>query len=151
MEHTTTLEPMNILLAEDNDDHAELVMRSMEDNKVVNKIFRVPNGKEAINYLLREGEFADVEKSPRPNLILLDLRMPKMDGLEVLKTIRNTENIKNIPVVILSTSKAEQDVAKAYEYHANSYLVKPLDFFKFDELMTALGFYWLTLNQQPVE
>ena len=87
--------------------------------------------------------------TPRPSVVLLDLRLPKVDGLEVLKTIKTSEELQGLPVVILTTSEAEQDVAHAYESHANSYLVKPVDFQMFQELMEALGFYWLSWNRSP--
>ena len=142
-------EPLVILLIEDNLDHAELIKRSMEEHRVVNEIFHVADGEEALDYLFNKGNFADTEKFPRPNLILLDLRLPKIDGLEVLRKIKESDDLLKIPVVVLTTSKAEQDIAKAYDYHANSYLVKPVDFGKFTELMNDLGFYWLGWNIKP--
>lgn len=141
--------PLTILFVEDNADHAELVMRSFEDHRVVNSIRHLSDGEAALDYLLRRGPWQDAASSPRPHLVLLDLRLPKIDGLEVLKTIRQHEELEKIPVVILTTSYAELDVSKAYEYHANSYLVKPLDFEKFTRLMDDLGFYWLGWNHYP--
>ncbi|MCP3958980.1 MAG: response regulator [bacterium] len=140
---------LNILFVEDNPDHAELVMRSFEDHRVANQIHHLTDGEAALDYLLRRGPYSDPEKSPRPHVVLLDLRLPKVDGLEVLKIIRSSEGLEKIPVVILTTSHAELDVGKAYEYHANSYLVKPLDFDKFTKLMDDLGFYWLGWNHYP--
>jgi CheY-like chemotaxis protein len=93
--------------------------------------------------------FADPEKSPRPHVVLLDLRLPRIDGLEVLREIRTSAGLEKLPVVILTTSEAEIDAARAYEYHANSFLVKPLDFDKFIRLMEDLGFYWLKWNYYP--
>lgn len=142
-------EPFVILLVEDNKDHAELIIRSFEDNRVANKIYHVQDGEEALDYLGRKGAFEDPEKSPMPHVILLDLRLPKIDGLEVLKEIKTTDETRLIPVVILTTSEAESDIAKAYEYHANSYVTKPVDFLKFTQLMYDLGFYWLGWNQHP--
>lgn len=142
-------EPIVILLAEDDDGHAELVRRSFEDSKLANTLQRVSDGQEALDYLLRKNGFSDPAKSPRPGLILLDLRMPKVDGLAVLKAIKEDASIMRIPVVILTTSEAETDIAKAYDCHANSYLVKPLDFGKFTDLMKTLDFYWLAWNQRP--
>lgn len=141
--------PLTILFVEDNVDHAELVMRSFEDHRVVNSIRHLSDGEEALDYLLRRNTWQDPATSPRPHLILLDLRLPKIDGLEVLKAIRSNPELEKIPVVILTTSYAELDVSKAYEYHANSYLVKPLDFEKFTSLMDDLGFYWLGWNHYP--
>ncbi len=142
-------DPLTILLVEDNPAHAELVMRSLEDHRVVNEIYHVTNGEAALNYLFQQGNYTNALQSPRPHVILLDLRLPRIDGLEVLKEIKSSDNLKDIPVVILTTSEAEQDVARAYEYHANSFLVKPVDFEKFTQLMTDLGFYWLAWNHYP--
>ncbi len=142
-------EPLFILLVEDNDDHAELIMRSFEIHRIANKLVRVSDGEEALNYLFNKEPFADKNQYSKPNLILLDLRMPKVDGLEVLKEIKQHENLKKIPVVILTSSEAEIDIAKAYNNYVNSYLVKPLDFNKFSNLMNELGFYWLSWNTNP--
>ena len=142
-------EPIVILMAEDDDGHAELVKRSFEDSKFANTVMRVADGQEALDYLYRKNDFSDPAKSPRPGIILLDLRMPKVDGLTVLKTIKDDAQFNRIPVVILTTSEAESDVAKAYDSHANSYLVKPVDFAKFTELMKTLDYYWVAWNQRP--
>ena len=142
-------EPLVILLVEDDRDHAELILRAFEDHRVANKVYHVLDGEAALNYLVRKGEYASPEKSPRPHLVLLDLRLPKIDGLEVLKRIRGCEGLAKLPVVVLTTSAAETDVAKAYEHHANSYVVKPVDFEKFNQLMDDLGFYWLGWNHYP--
>ena len=120
-------EPALILLIEDNQDHAELVIRNLEENRVANKLVHLATGEAALDYLFHRGDYADASMSPRPHLILLDLRLPKIDGLEVLKEIRNSE-LNGIPVVILSTSEAGVDLKKAYEMGASSYLVKPVDF-----------------------
>ncbi len=141
-------EPLIILLVEDNFDHAELIMRSIEDHRVINRIHHVADGEAALNYLFRRDEYADPKKSPRPHLVLLELRLPKIDGLEVLKEVKTSETLRAIPVVILTSSSAQNDVARAYDYHANSYLVKPLDFDQFTGLMNDLGFYWLVWNRK---
>jgi len=143
-------EPLTILLVEDNDDHAELVARSFEDNQVANRLVRVADGEEALHYLFRRGKYALAGDSPRPNLILLDLRLPKVEGLEVLKEIKNEEDLRMIPVVVLTSSQAENDVVRAYSSYVNSYLVKPLDFVKFTQMMRELGFYWLGWNINPL-
>ncbi len=140
---------LTILLIEDNPDHAELIMRSFQEHRVANQLSHIPDGAAALDYLLQQGDYADPEQSPRPHLILLDLRLPKVDGLEVLKEIKSNDELCLIPVVILTTSEAERDVAKAYEYSANSYLLKPVDFKKFTALMDELGFYWLGWNRRP--
>ena len=145
-----TGEPLHILLVEDNDAHAELVIRSMRDQQVANKIHHVSDGEQALDYLFQRGAHTDPLLNPRPNYVLLDLRLPRVDGLDVLKTIKNTPSLLRIPVVILTSSDAETDIAKAYEHHANSYVVKPLDFKSFTKLMKELGFYWLGWNAKPL-
>ena len=142
-------EPFTILLVEDNAAHAELVLRSFEDHRVVKKIIHLSDGESALDYLFRRGPHADPEKSPRPHVILLDLRLPRMDGLEVLKEIRMSDELQTLPVVILTTSEAERDVAKAYEQHTNSYVIKPLDFEGYTTLMEDLSYYWLGWNYYP--
>lgn len=144
-----TGEPIVILLAEDDPAHAEIVRRNMEISRVSNRLEHVADGKEALDYLYRRGRFSDPDRSPRPGLILLDLRMPRIGGLEVLKTIKSDPDLGAIPVVILTTSAAESDVARAYEHHANSYLVKPVDFPQFVSLMEVIGYYWLIWNKSP--
>jgi CheY-like chemotaxis protein len=143
-------EPILILLVEDNEDHAELVRRSLAQNRVANRIIWVDNGEKALHYLFRQGMYKDPVESPRPSLILLDLRLPRVDGLEVLSRIKQDIKLQQIPVVILTSSAAETDIAKAYEFHANSYVVKPVDFLKFTQLMDDLGFYWLGWNEHPL-
>ncbi len=142
-------EPVTILLVEDNENHAELVMQSFEDHRIANKIYHVSDGEKAFDYLFRRGDYADQLKSPRPHVILLDLRLPKVDGLEVLKEIKTSKELDKIPTVIFTTSNAEIDVARAYEYRANSYLVKLVDHEKFHQLLNDLGFYWLAWNYYP--
>jgi CheY-like chemotaxis protein len=142
-------EPLTILLVEDNAAHAELVKRSLEGHRVENRVVHVSNGEAALDYLFRRNAFNDPDRFPLPHMVLLDLRLPRVDGLEVLRQIRTAPELEKLPVVVLTTSEAERDVAKAYEYHANSYLVKPLDFDKFSSLMDDLGFYWLKWNYYP--
>jgi len=142
-------DPARILLVEDDPSHAELVCRSLENHHVANDIHHVSDGVSALDYLLRRGEYADPSISPKPDVILLDLRLPRVDGLEVLKEVKATPELKRIPVVILTTSEAEPDVSAAYALHANSYLVKPVDFQKFTQLLHDLGFYWLGWNRRP--
>ena len=142
-------EPVLVLLVEDNIDHAELVIRTMEDHRIANKIKHFSDGQAALDYLFRRGEYKDPASSPYPHLILLDLRLPRVDGLEVLRIIKEEDSLKNIPVIILTTSEAEKDVARAYDNHVNSYLVKPVGFDDFSKLMNDLGFYWLGWNSHP--
>ena len=142
-------EPIVILLVEDEDSHAEIVRRNFEACRMANQLIHVSDGQAALDYLYRCNEYSDPAKSPRPGVILLDLRLSKVDGLEVLKIIKTDSALSNIPVVILTTSKAESDMVKAYHCHANSYLVKPVDFTQFSQLMETFGFYWLAWNQNP--
>jgi CheY-like chemotaxis protein len=142
-------EPVLVMLVEDNADHAELVIRTLEDHRIANRIHHFTDGQSAIDYLLRQGEYSDPETSPRPHVILLDLRLPRVDGLEVLHKIKETPELKAIPVIVLTTSEAERDVARAYDNHVNSYLVKPVGFEEFSKLMDDLGFYWLGWNTHP--
>jgi len=143
-------EPVVVLLVEDNDDHAELVKRQLIDHLIANQLMRVSDGQSALDYLQQVGEYADPTTCPRPHVILLDLRLPRVDGIEVLKAVKANESLSSIPVVILTTSEAERDLTQAYQNHANSYLVKPVDFRKFKQLMDDLGFYWLSWNKIPV-
>jgi len=129
-----------ILLVEDNPDHAELVVRALANHRVANHIRRVSDGQAALDYLFRHGEYADPQRSPRPHVVLLDLGLPKVDGLEVLKAIRNSEGLSHVPVVVLTASEAETDAAGAREHHANSYLIKPTDGAQFAALVDELGF-----------
>ncbi|MGA2281663.1 MAG: response regulator [Verrucomicrobiota bacterium] len=143
-------EPIIILLVEDDPAHAEIVRRNFVNFRMANRpvqLVHVADGEDALDYLFSRGKFQNPGQSPRPNLILLDLRLPKVDGLEVLKIVKADADLVSIPVVILTTSSAEADVAKAYESHANSYLVKPMDLSQFNKLMDILGFYWLVWNQ----
>ena len=142
-------EPLCILLVEDNPDHAELAMRNLNDGRLANKVFHVEDGEAALDFLHNRGVYADKSRYPRPHLVLLDLRLPKVDGIEVLKDVKGSESLKSIPVVILTTSAAERDLATAYHHHANSYLTKPVDFDSFSSLLRDLGFYWLAWNRRP--
>jgi CheY-like chemotaxis protein len=138
-----------ILLAEDNPDHAELILTSLKMNHQQAQVIQLSDGEETLAYLQRRGAYADAENSPRPTLILLDLRMPKVDGFEVLQWIKDSEDLKCIPVVILTTSEAEQDMVRAYNLHANSYLVKPDDYDGLNELLHQLKVYWIGKNRTP--
>jgi CheY-like chemotaxis protein len=138
-----------ILLVEDDPGHAELVRRILKESRWANRLMHVADGQAALDYLYRQAEFSNPEQSPRPGLVLLDLRLPKVDGLKILQTIKSDPGLSRIPVVILTTSAAETDVANAYDRHANSYMVKPVDFSKFATLMEALCCYWLQWNEHP--
>lgn len=142
-------EPIVILLVEDDEGHAEIVRRNFEMCRMANHLIHVADGQAALDYLNQRNEFSDPAKSPRPGVILLDLRLPKVDGLEVLKIVKADPKLHTIPVVILTTSSAETDMVRAYDSHANSYLVKPVDFTQFTQLMETFGYYWLAWNQYP--
>ena len=144
-------EPINVLLVEDDPAHAEIVRRNFETLRIANRLQHVWDGEEALDYLYRRGKFSDREQSPRPGVILLDLRLPKIDGLEVLKIIKSDQYLRRIPVVILTTSAAETDKIKAYDNYVSSYLVKPVDYAQFVSMMEALGYYWLVWNDFPYE
>jgi len=143
-----TGEPLSILLVEDNDSHAELVIDCLREHHIVNDIHRVDNGRSALDYLFREGEYSDPGKSPRPHIVMLDLRLPKVDGLDVLKAIKSDDELMAIPVVILTSSENSNDIKDAYRHHANSYLTKPVKFDEFYKMMETLGFYWLAWNKE---
>jgi CheY-like chemotaxis protein len=142
-------EPIVILLVEDDEAHAEIVRRNFSTCRMANRLMHVTDGQAALDYLYQHNGFSDPAQAPRPGIILLDLRLPKVDGLDVLKTIKSDPQLQDIPVVILTTSRAEADMVKAYHSHANSYLVKPVDFTQFSQLMETFGFYWLAWNQYP--
>lgn len=144
-------EPINVLLVEDDPAHAEIVRRNFETFRIANCLKHVWDGEEALDYLFHRGKFSDRRESPRPGVILLDLRLPKIDGLQVLKIVKDDPDLRRIPVVILTTSAAEADKIKAYDNYASSYLVKPVDYEQFVSLMQALGYYWLLWNDYPYE
>ncbi len=139
-------ESADIVLVEDSLDHAELVIRGLQDHRVFNPVRHFMDGEAALEYLFSAETLK--ERKQKPVLILLDLRIPKVDGLEVLSQLKSNEQTSSIPVVVLTTSEAEKDLATAYKHHANSYVVKPVDFGKFNELMDDLGFYWLVWNRR---
>ena len=138
-----------LLLAEDNADHAELVLRCLEDHPVPHHVVHLSDGEAALAYLTRTGRFGDTAAAPTPRLVLLDLRLPKMDGLDVLRALKSFPELSGIPVVILSSSAAPSDVSRAYAAHANSYLVKPTDFDRLRRMVLDLGQYWLNWNETP--
>lgn len=140
-------EPVTILFIEDDPAHAEITMRNFRKSRIINKMIHLTDGQQAIDYLFRQGDYSNPETSPTPHLILMDLRLPKVDGLEVLEKIRATPALKCIPTIILTTSEAEVDITKAYNFNVNSYLVKPLDVDKFSKMLETFGFYWIVWNK----
>jgi CheY-like chemotaxis protein len=140
--------PISILLVEDDPAHAEIVLRNLTHlQERVRCIAHLSDGQQALDYLQREGKHRDPNDSPRPDLVLLDLRLPRVDGFEVLRRMKASEEVCHIPVVVLSTSEAEGDIAAAYETGACSYLVKPAEFEAYIELIRGLGHYWSDLNR----
>jgi two-component system, response regulator len=143
------MEEKTILLVEDNPDDVALTIRAFEKNRIKNRVIVAEDGVEALDYIFRRGKFADRTQDESLALILLDLKLPKLDGFDVLKAIRDNEATKFLPVVILTSSKEEQDVIKGYKNGANSYIRKPVDFEKFFDAVQSLGLYWLILNELP--
>ena len=140
---------VEILLVEDNPNDAELAMRALKKNNLANNVIRVCDGEEALDFIFARGQFKSRVKLNVPKLILLDLKLPKIDGLEVLKIIKADPVTKLIPVVVLTSSKEEKDMIESYRLGVNSYIVKPVDFDKFIDSVRDIGLYWLLLNQQP--
>ncbi len=138
-----------ILLIEDNPDDVTLTLRAFERNRIANEIVVTGDGVEALDYLFGTGKFKGEDKAPLPALILLDLKLPKLDGLEVLKRLRADSRTRLLPVVILTSSKEERDIAGSYSLGANSYIQKPVDFNKFVEAIRQLQLYWMVLNEAP--
>ena len=140
------VEHVEILLVEDNPLDAELAMRGLNDGKLANHITWVKDGQQALDYLFRTGEHAGRD-GVDPRLVLLDLKMPRVDGIEVLKAVKADERTKRIPIVIMTSSQEESDVVKTYDLGANSYVVKPIDFKALSSIANQAGFYWLAVNR----
>ena len=138
----------DILLAEDSDADAELTLRALRKGNLVNKVMRVRDGVEAIEYVLREGDFA-ARPGGNPRLVLLDMKMPRLGGLDVLRRLRADERTKYIPVVVLTSSAEDRDIIESYHLGVNSYLVKPVNFAEFTEVVAHVGLYWAVLNRIP--
>jgi two-component system response regulator len=141
-------QPIEILLVEDSPADVDLTKEALDDAKVVNNLNVVEDGVEALRFLRREGEYAD---APHPDLILLDLNLPKKDGREVLQEIKADEVLRRVPVVILTTSEAEQDILRSYDLHANCYVTKPVDLDQFVRVVKSIEDFWLTIVKLPAE
>jgi CheY-like chemotaxis protein len=137
-----------ILLAEDNAYDVELTMTALRENKVVNEIVVVRDGAEALDYLFKRGHYAD-RSGANPALVLLDLKMPKVDGIEVLRQVKGDPALRSIPVVVLTSSREEQDLVRTYDLGVNAYVVKPVDFHEFVEAVKLLGGFWAVVNEPP--
>ena len=146
MKSTTLVKPIEILLVEDNQGDSDLAREALETSKVRNTLHVVVDGLEAMDFLRRKGKYAAV---PRPDLVLLDLNLPKKDGREVLAEIKADEDLKRIPVVILTTSKEEEDILKSYNLHANCYISKPIDLGQFMKVVRSIEDFWLTIVKLP--
>ena len=140
---------VEILIVEDNPNDAEMALRALKKNNLANNVLVVNDGEMALDFIFSKGKFAERKNNARPKIILLDLKLPKIDGLEVLKEIKSHAETKIIPVIVLTSSNEESDLMRSYQLGVNSYIVKPVDFDKFVDAVRDLGFYWLLLNQQP--
>ncbi|MBN8579852.1 MAG: response regulator [Anaerolineae bacterium] len=140
------LDAVEILLVEDNQRDAELTIRALKKNSLANRLIHVQDGAEALDFLFGRGKYAEREINQRPRLVLLDLKLPKVSGLEVLRTIKQHEQTKNIPVVVVTSSIEDPDIQSAYALGVNSYVVKPVQFEAFSEAISRLGIYWLLVN-----
>ncbi len=141
---------VEILLIEDNPNDAELAVRALTKNKIKNKLIHLNDGEIALEFLFGTGRYEGRDILKKPKVILLDLKMPKVGGIELLKKIKANDNTKNIPVVVLTSSKENPDIEQSYALGANSYIVKPVDFDNFIKAVSDIGFYWMILNEPPI-
>jgi len=140
---------VDILLVEDNPNDVELTLRAMKKSGILNPVTVLNDGQEALDFLFCQGAYADRPNCLKPKIIMLDLKLPKVDGLEVLKAVKTNPRTRTIPVVVLTSSREEQDIVASYDLGVNSYIVKPVDFEHFVDAVSRLGLYWLLLNQTP--
>jgi two-component system response regulator len=143
------LDAVDVLLVEDDPVDAELTVRALRKRNLGNRLFVVEDGVEALDFVFCRGKYAQREGGNNPKVLLLDLKLPKMNGLEVLRAIRADKRTHRVPVVVLTSSREDPDIKAAYDLGANSYVVKPVDFDAFVDAMSSLGFYWLLVNQPP--
>lgn len=140
---------IHIILAEDNMYDAELTIRALKKNNITKELKHLKDGEEALDYIFAKGKYSDRKHEKLPSIILLDLKMPKVSGIEVLRRIKSDERTKKIPVIILTSSKEDIDIQECYNLGVNSYVVKPVEFEKFIKVVSELGSYWMTSNQPP--
>ena len=145
----STVEDAEILLVEDNPNDVELALRALRKQNLDNKVFVVRDGAEALDFIFAAGPYSTRKMAPRPKVVLLDLKLPKIDGIEVLRRMKADERTSNIPIVMLTSSQEERDVAESYKLGVNSYIVKPVDFEQFSDSMKQLGLYWMLLHVPP--
>ena len=145
----TDTEAVDILLVEDNPQDAELTTRALKKNNLANRLFTVEDGAEALDFVFCRGKYATRDNGHSPKVVLLDLKLPKVSGLEVLRALKQDERTRAIPVVVVTSSREDPDIKTAYSLGANSYVVKPVDFDAFAESVSSLGLYWLLVNQPP--
>jgi len=145
-----SLGELDILLVEDNQDDMDLALHALRREKLANHIFVVRDGEEALDFLFCRGKYAERSFDHPPKLVLLDLKLPKVDGMEVLKQVKNDSRTRSIPVVMMTSSKEERDLVSSYSLGVNSYIQKPVDFDQFRETVKGVGLYWLVTNQAPV-
>ena len=145
----TDTEAVDILLVEDNPQDAELTIRALKKSNLANRLITVEDGAEALDFLFCRGKYATRDVGHPPKVVLLDLKLPKVSGLEVLRALKQDEKTRAIPVVIVTSSREDPDIKTAYSLGANSYVVKPVDFDAFAEAVSSLGLYWLLVNQPP--
>jgi two-component system, response regulator len=143
------VETMDVLLVEDNPQDVELTIRALKKKNLANRVYVVEDGAEALDFLFSRGKYAKWDGSHRPKVVLLDVKLPKLNGLEVLRAIKADERTRGIPVVMVTSSREDPDIKTAYQLGANSYVVKPVDFDAFMDAMCNLGFYWLLINEIP--
>ena len=141
------METTEILYIEDNPNDIELTLRALKKRNLANKIFTIGDGEEALEYIFCTGRYAERDKTKNPKVIILDLKLPKVGGLEILKRLKSDEHTKTIPVVVLTSSREENDMVASYNYGVNSYVVKPINFDSFTEAVATLGLYWLLINE----
>lgn len=149
MENLQLINEVEVLLVEDNPSDAELTVRALKKRNLANKLFHVKDGAEAIDFVFAQGEFINRTVENGPKVVLLDLKLPKVDGIEVLRQIKSDERTKKIPVVVMTSSREDRDLATCYDLGVNGYVVKPVEFEDFVRAVSDLGFYWLLLNETP--
>jgi two-component system, response regulator len=142
-------ELVEVLIVEDNPDDEELIMLALQKHNLANDLHVVRDGAEALDYVFGQGQYEGRDIHATPRIILLDLKLPKVDGLQVLREIKSDERTKRIPVIVITTSREERDIVESYDLGVNSYMVKPVDFHQFTDAVKHMGFYWLLLNQPP--